>query len=102
MKTTATRGSKSLYARYLNWFQERAGEEALPWDEEDFPRFQSFHEDVYETARLLLNRMYYIVPLSPTSSLSGKLEVFTFSELNLLEKDGDEIVDVRPVEYRVE
>ncbi len=102
MKTTVAKGFKSLYARYLDWFQERAGKEALPWDEEDLPRFQSFNEDVYENDRIVLNRVYYAVPLAPSHSRSGRLEVFTFSELNLMEKAGNDITNLRTVEYRVE
>ncbi len=102
MKAQTSKTINALYSRYLEWFQERAGKEGVPWEKEDFSRFQSFHEDVCETDRLFLNRMYYIIPLSPAHSLSGKLETFAFSELNLLEMSGDEIVNVRPAEYRVE
>ncbi len=102
MKTTGKGSYANLHSRYLDWFRERAGNRSAPWDEEDFPRFQSFHEDVYENDRILLNRVYYSIPLSPSDSLSGKLEVFSFSELNLMEKDGDDIIDICPVEYRLE
>lgn len=102
MQTQSLESLNDLYSRYLLWFRERAGKEALPWEKEDFPRFQSFNEDAYENDRIVLNRMYYLIPLSPSESASGRLDVFAFSVLNLLEKTGDEIVTIRPVEYRVE
>ncbi len=102
MKTTVVKNFKSIYGRYLYWFQERAGKDVLPWDEEDFPRFRSFNEDVYENDRIVLNRVYYSIPLSPSHNHTGKLEVFSFSELNLMEKAGDDIVGLCTVEYRVE
>ncbi len=102
MKTTVVKSFDGLYLRYQEWFRGRAAERAAPWDREDFPRFQSFHEDVYDNGRVILNRMYYMIPLSPTESRSGKLEIFSFSELNLMEMDGDDIADCRTIEYRIE
>lgn len=102
MKTQLITNFEALYSRYLDWFRERAKKEVIPLEKECFPQFQSFHEDVYETDRLLLNRMYYMIPISPLESLTGKLEIFSFSELNLMEKSKDDISDLRTVEYRVE
>lgn len=102
MKTTVVKKLDDFYSRYLDWFQKRAAKNAVPWAEEDLPRFQSFHEDVYENDRIILNRMYYSIPLPSSTSLSGKLEIFSFSELNLLEKEGHEIVNICPVEYQIE
>lgn len=102
MKTTVTNSFHTLYSHYLDWFQKRAGAGTAPWDKEDFTRFQSFHEDVYEDKKILLNRVYYAVPLSPSDNPSGKLEMFTFSALNLMEKDESGTMNILTVEYRVE
>lgn len=102
MVTQPIKSFEALYSCYLRWFQEHAGKNVTPLKAEDFPRFLSFHEDVCENSRILLNRVYYIIPLPPSQSASGALKTFTFSELNLMEKAGDEMENVCPVEYRVE
>ncbi len=82
MKQTHT--FEMLYADYLLWFRERAKEQAVAWEQEEFPRFQSLNEDVFQEGGIVLNRAYYLVPLLPEHSRSGRLEVFAFSELNIL------------------
>lgn len=93
---------EALYSRYLHWFKSRAAEGALPFGREDFPRFRSFHEDVYEDDRMFLNRAYYFIPLAPSESVSGRLEIFAFSVLNFMEKEGDDLPNAVRVEYRIE
>ncbi len=102
MKTTVAKGFESIYFHYLDWFQARAEQGAVSVEREAFPQYQSFHEDVFENDRMILNRMYYTVPLSPSASRSGKLELFAFSELNLMEKENGSIADLYTVEYRIE
>ncbi len=85
---------EELYDDYLAWFRKRAKDQTTAWSREDFSRFQSLNEDVFENGRILLNRVYYLVPLLPGQSRSGRLEVFSFSELNMLFRDyaGDVIL----------
>ncbi len=96
-----------IYQDYLAWFQERARDGADPIDEEQLIRYQIHNEDAFENASYLLNRIYFVVPLSPSQSRSGSMELFAFSELNLLVKGtangiSDEVLDMYPVEYRRE
>ncbi len=97
---------QAIYQSYLSWFRERAAECALPKTEEELLGFQIFHEDIFEDSNILLNRMYFAIPLSPSQNRSGSLETFAFSELNLMLKirhSGiDEITNILPVEYRLE
>ncbi len=90
------------YRRYLSWFQEKAVSSAVPKDQEAVLGFQLCHEDVFENDSILLNRMFFIVPLLPSESKSGLLELFAISELNLLQKAGGDVEDITPVEYTVQ
>ncbi len=95
-----------VYQRYLEWFHSKARQNAKPKSAEDVIGFHLFHEDVFESQRLILSRMIYSIPLLTSESDTGKAEFFTFSELNLMEKvftnDGeDEIEEIVPVEYVV-
>ncbi len=56
---------------------------------------------MFEADGFFLNRVFFVVPMLPSESRNGRLEVFVITELNLMKKaeDSDEIVDVIPVEY---
>jgi len=90
------------YGAYLAWFQEKAAADAVPKDQEAILGFQLCQEDVFENDSILLNRMFFVVPLLPAESKSGRLELFTISELNLLQKSGDDVEGITPVEYTVQ
>lgn len=90
------------YGHYLSWFQEKAAANAVPKDKEAILGFQLCHEDVFEDDAIFLNRMFFIVPLLPSESKSGQLELFAISELNLMQKAGDDTEDVTPVEYTIQ
>lgn len=97
-------GFEWVYQRYLAWHQEQSIPGTPPKDKENLLQYQIFHEDIYENRGILLNRMYFLIPLSPSQSKRGIWENFQFSELNLLVKspaDG-EITHILPVEYRTE
>jgi len=97
---------ETVYQDYLTWFRERARPNANPKEKEELLGCQIFHEDIFENDNLLLNRMYFLIPLSPSQSKSGELEAFQFSELNLMMKIHadkiDEIAGILCVEYRKE
>ena len=90
------------YGAYLAWFQEKAVSSAVPKDREAVLGFQLCHEDVFENDSILLNRMFFILPLLPSESKSGLLELFAVFELNLMQKAGDDTEDVTPVEYAIQ
>ena len=89
------------YESYLAWFRDKATDTAKPKDEEEILGCQLCNEDVFEGDGVLLNRVFFVVPLLPSESRNGRLEVFVITELNLMKKaeDSDEIVDVISVEY---
>lgn len=89
----------TVYKRYLAWFHEKAAAGTAPKEEGEFPAFQLFHEDIYEDDFMILNRVYFTVPLLPAESKTGRLELFAFTELNLLHKAGGEIERMTPIEY---
>lgn len=97
---------ETVYQDYLAWFWERARPTANPKEKEEVLGCQIFHEDIFENDDILLNRMYFLIPLSPSQSKSGALETFRFSELNLMLKihmeSAEEITDILPVQYRRE
>lgn len=99
-------GFEAVYQHYLAWFRERAKPGASPKEKDTLLGWQSFHEDVFENPHFILNRVYFLIPLSPAQSRSGTLEIFRFSELNLMRKaqyNGmEEIAEIYPVEYRIE
>lgn len=90
-----------IYEAYLMWFHDKARPSAVPKGKEDLLQYQSGHEDVYEDAGVLLNRMFFVIPLLPSESKSGQFELFQFSELNLMKKDikSDDTEEVISVEY---
>ncbi len=90
------------YGRYLSWFQEKAAAGAVPKDREEILGFQLCHEDVYQDDTMLLNRMYFVIPLLPSESKSGQLELFAISELNLMRKTGGASEDFTPIEYETQ
>lgn len=97
----------AVYMDYLKWFHEHARESVLPKQEDEFIDCRAFHEDSFEDDDLVLNRVFFLITLSPSQTQSGRLEIFAFSELNLMtwsyDKDnGEEINMVIPVEYRIE
>lgn len=93
-----------VYGRYLEWFRDNARPGAQPRAQETLPGFSLCHEDIFESPTDALNRMFFLVPLLPSESKSGRLEIFAITELNLLKKaeDDDEIQDIVPVEYSVQ
>ena len=93
-----------IYEDYLIWFHDKARSSAVSKSEEDFLQYQSGNEDVYEDAGILINRMFFFIPLLPSESKSGHLEIFRFSELNLMKKceesdDAEEIISVEYTKY---
>ncbi len=100
-------GAEGIWETYLEWFRERALDTAEAKSPEELESFLLFHEDVYLDGSFILNRMYFLIPLSPRESRSGKLEWFAFSRLNYLERrwtpdHADEIERCLAVEYRRE
>lgn len=97
---------ETVYQDYLAWFREQARPTANPREKEELLGCQIFHEDIFENDNILLNRMYFLIPLSPSQSKSGALEIFRFSELNLMLKmcsdKIDHVVGIIPAEYRKE
>lgn len=97
---------ENVYQAYLNWFKGRGEEFSRPKEMEELLKFQITNEDVFEGPTVLLNRVYFSVPIFPGESRQGKFEYFNFSELNLMLKsrhtDGGEITNVIPAEYRIE
>lgn len=98
-----------IYQDYLAWFRERARTGVDPIDEEQLINYQICHEDTFESADHILNRVYFAIPLPPTQSCSGNLEFFSCSTLNFMKKGqapdtdvADEVIEVYPVEYRRE
>lgn len=93
------------YAGYLAWFHDQASAIARPKEKEkeNILGCQMWHEDVFEEETLLLNRVFFLVPLLPSESKSGQLEIFVITELNLLKTTGadDEIEDVIPIKYSI-
>lgn len=89
------------YENYLAWFRDKAADAAKPKDEEEILSCLLCNEDVFEGEGFLLSRVFFVVPLLPSESRNGRLEVFVITELNLMKKaeDSDEIEDVIPVEY---
>lgn len=82
-----------IYEDYLEWFRLRAKPGAVPWDKERLLGRPTVEEDLLEDQRRVFNRCYYHVPLPAGQSLSGQVELFSFSVLYLLEKSdaiGDE------------
>lgn len=92
-----------VYQGYLDWFRDKAAAAAKPKDQEGLLGYQLCNEDVFEGDGFLLNRVFFFVPLLPSESKSGRLEVFTASELNLLQKAdgaaGEDFEKITPVEY---
>lgn len=76
-----------VYDRYLVWFRDNAKPAATPQGEEELFRFSLGNEDVFEQDAVLLNQMFFAVTLRPSESLTGQLQLFTFSELNLMMKN---------------
>lgn len=95
-----------IYQEYLTWFRERARPGCTPANIGQITGLNSINEDVFEDEDMVINRIYYHIPLSALFSHSGKLEVFSFSSLNLMEKcpNGEEreLRLVLPLEYRRE
>lgn len=91
------------YESYLAWFRDKATDMTKPKDEEEILGCQMCSEDVFEGGTFLLNRVFFFVPLLPSESKSGRLEIFTVSELNLLKKTSEtaeeNFDEVVPVEY---
>lgn len=106
MEKTVRQTYETIYTEYLQWFRELAIGGVDPKGGDEIIRYRTFSEDVYEDKHIILNRVYFMVPLSPMQTKSGRLESFAFSELNLMVKqprsDGDEIMDFRTIEYRRE
>ena len=94
---------ENIFEKYIAWFAEHALEGIAPPAREQLNLQQTHNEDLYEDDRCVVNRTCYLLPLLPSQSKSGRLEVFSFSELNLMFKnpDGDP-EEVFPVEYRLE
>lgn len=93
---------ESIYSNYLTWFRDKARPAEEPKSREELMCFQILADDVFENALCLLNRAYYSVPLAPSQSRSGQVEVFRFAQLNLMVKSGgedDDIVSIIPAEY---
>lgn len=94
-----------VYQSYLVWFRQKALKSARPSGPEDILKYQLCHEDVFEQDGLLLNRMYFLIPLLPSESKSGHLETFTIAELNLLQKSDPsscgEFDRLTPIEYTI-
>lgn len=94
---------EKVYERYLAWFHEKADAEARPKGKDEVLQCQRDNEDVFEDSSILLSRAFFFVPLLPSESKSGRLEVFTLFELNLMRKsggpDGDDLEEAVPVEY---
>ncbi len=76
-----------VYDRYLAWFHDNAKPTATPQSKEELMRFPLGNEDVFEQDAILLNQIFFAVPLRPSDSLTGQLRLFAFSELNLMAKD---------------
>ncbi|UNI72511.1 MAG: hypothetical protein [Chaetfec virus UA24_244] len=95
---------ETVYQFYLAWFEKEAVAGAVPLEKEEVLAYQIFNDDIYENDELLLNRMYFSLPLSPALSRSSTLENFCFSELNLMEKiqPSNDVVNMLSVEYRIE
>ncbi len=95
-----------VYEAYLVWFHDKALSTVKPKDKEELLKYQIMNEDVFESSTVLLNRVYFSVPVFPGESQNGKFEYFSFSELNLMLKvhhdDKNEITGIIPVEYRIE
>lgn len=97
-------GREEIYRAYVQWFEARAVEGAVPLPPERMPFDAAMNEDVYEDGRFLLNRTYHTVVAPASVTRSRRAEVFLFSGLHLIVKDpatGDwtEMLDL---EYRVE
>lgn len=93
-----------IYQRYLDWFRVHARPEAHPKTEEELIGFHIGGEDVYDGSLIQLHRLIYSVPLTGSEALSGKAELFGFSELNLMEKSDagdDDVVAVTAIEYEL-
>lgn len=91
-----------LYQSYLSWFHSHARPEAFPKNGEEIVSSFSNSEEIFNNGRVVLNRLVYYVTLPSADSVSGKPEVFGFTELNLMEDDGcGNFLEVTPVEYAV-
>lgn len=97
----------AVYTDYLKWFRDHAKEGILPKQEDELVGFHAFHEDSFDDGDITLNRMFFLIPLFPSQTRNGRLEVFAFSELNLMVRTSDEsgcdkVDRLIPVEYRIE
>lgn len=95
---------ENAYKCYLEWFQDRAVAQAKPKSMKDFLGYQIGAEDVFEKENMLLARTFFFVPIFPSESKFGRMEIFTISELNFMEKvlsknGEDDILDVEAIEY---
>lgn len=89
-----------IYQCYLDWFSSHARPGAAPMPEEELAGVQAYNEDVFDNGSIVLSRVVYYVPLAPSEAKSGRPELFGFTELNLLQGNGEgDIRDIAPVEY---
>ena len=93
----------TLQDAYREWVNDHAAEGVVVRDLQSMISRPMINDTEYEDDTLILDRVYYWIPLLPSESKSGKLETFNFSELNILFKDpDDEVTHVASGEYRLE